>query len=215
MDNPIIIFFVLMPLLIVVQVYFLVRKMSEPEKMLKAIEGGLSANRERFIESQKAWLDSNELQRLTSFQFGAIQSVVFQQKGTQRFFIFHFHQNNTFEIESRFSEDSHLETSNSGSSGMFPARSKVYKQSYPGVTPEELWQRHLEGEAYLMQKFSIAWRPLNQPYEQVLTNSLRMTMNYVRSIPFYPFRALYWFFVTRYAVRNKSVQQQFPPGSSI
>ncbi|HSY19974.1 MAG TPA: hypothetical protein VK815_16640 [Candidatus Acidoferrales bacterium] len=198
-----------MPSLIVVQVYFLVRKMSEPEKMLKPIEGGLSANRERFVESQKTWLDSNELQRLTSFQFGAIQSVVFQQKGAQRFFIFHFHQKNTFEIESRFSEDSHLETSNSGSSGMFPARPKVYKQSFPGMTPEQLWQRHLEGEAYAMGKFSIAWHPLNQPYEQILINSLRMTMNYVRSIPFYPFRALYWYFVTRNLVNNRTIQQQF------
>ena len=199
------------PFLIVIQVYFLVRKMSEPEKMMKPIERGLGPSKEQFIGSHKAWLDSQQLEWLTCFQFSIIQSAVFQQRGTQRFFIFHFHQQKiTYEVESRFEEDSHLETSTSGNSGMFPARPKVFKQSFPGLTPEQAWARHLEGEAYLMQKFGLTWRPLNQPYEQVLLNSLRMTMMYVRSIPFYPFRALYWFFVTRFAVRNKSVQQQFP-----
>jgi hypothetical protein len=102
----------LAPLLIAAQVYFLVRKMSEPEKMLKHIDGGLSAGREEFIARHMDWLNSLGMERLTSFQFGIIQSVVFQQKDTQRFLIFHFHQRNTFEIESRFTATSHLETSN-------------------------------------------------------------------------------------------------------
>lgn len=210
--DMLITFLVVFPSVIVLQIYFLVRKMSEPEKMLKPIAPrSWGPTKEQAIGRYQAWLDSNDLQRLTSFEFGIIQSVVFQQKGMPRFFIFHFHQQKiTHEVESRFDEVTHLETSNSGSSGMFPARPGVYKQSYPGLTPEQLWQRHLEGEAYLMQKFSLGWHPLTQPYEKVLIHSLRLSMTYVRTIPFYPFRALYWFAVTRFAVRNKSVQQQFP-----
>ncbi|MDR3459887.1 MAG: hypothetical protein P4N60_20860 [Verrucomicrobiae bacterium] len=211
MDNPILLFLVVFPLLLVVQIYFLVRKMSEPEKMLKPIERGLGPSKEQFIGGHKAWLDSQNLDWLTCFQFGIVQTAVFQQRGATRFFAFHFHQQKiTYEISSNFREDSYLETSTSGNAGMFPARPNVYKQSFPGLTPEQAWERHLEGEAYLMQKFGLSLEPLNQPYEQKLLGALRMTMMYVRSIPFYPFRALYWFFVTRFAMRNKSIQQQFP-----
>jgi len=210
MDYTPILFVAAVPLVIAFQVYILVRKMSEPENMLKPIVGGLSADKEQYIASQGAWLESHGLQRLTSFQFGAIQSVVFQQKGAQRFFTLLFHQKITFEIESRFDEMTFLETATSGSTGMFPARPGAYKQSFPGATPEQAWQRHLDGEAYLIQKFGIQWRALNLPFEQMLIQSLRASMLYVRSIPFYPFLALYWFFVSRQLCRNKTVQQQFP-----
>ncbi|MBW8863745.1 MAG: hypothetical protein JF609_02270 [Verrucomicrobia bacterium] len=170
MDYTPILLIAAMPFVVALQVYFLVRKMSEPENMLKPVgPRGLGSTGEDAIARQQAWLDANGLQRLTSFEFGIIRAVVFQQRGTQRFFTFHVHQQKvSHEAESRFDEVTHLETSNSGNSGMFPARPGVYKQSFPGLTPEQLWQRHLEGEAYLMQKFSLGWRPLNLPYEQVV-----------------------------------------------
>jgi len=210
MDYAPLLFFAAFPLIIAAQVYLLVRKMSEPEKMLKPIVGNFSPDKEQIIAGHIAWLNARDMRRVTSFEFGAIQTVVFQQHGTQRFFNILFHQKVSYDMESRFDETTFLETSTGGSAGMFPARPKAYKQSFPGMSPEQAWQRHLEAEAYLMRKFGIVWRPLNQPYEQVLINSLRMSMNYVRSIPFYPFRALYWYLVTRQRFSNRSIQQQFP-----
>jgi hypothetical protein len=48
------------------------------------------------------------------------------------------------------------------------------------------------------------------PYEQLLLYNIRLNMQYVRSIPFYPFRALYWYAVMRGRMANRSIQQQYP-----
>jgi hypothetical protein len=210
MDYTPFVFILAMPLMIVVQVYLLVLKMSKPEQMLRPIPGGLSADRQEILLAYRDWLAAVNLEYLTSFQFGSIQVAVFQQPGTQRFFSFYFHKTLSYSIESRFDDRSFFETGTSGGMGMFPARPGAYRQSFPRARADEAWQRHLEAEDYLMKKFGLAWQPLSGPYEAVLINSLRLTMNYVRSIPLWPFRSLYWYAVSRSRLANKSVQQLYP-----
>jgi hypothetical protein len=93
---------------------------------------------------------------------------------------------------------------------MFPQRPNQYQQSFPNVSPDEAWRRHLEAEVYLVNKFGLKWKALTMPYEQVLLNAIRLRMQFIRSIPFYPFRALYWYAVMRSRMANRSIQQQYP-----
>lgn len=198
------------PFIIAGQVYFLIHKMSEPEKML--VPGGLDVDKQRALSGYQAWLSANNFYPVASFQFSRIQVATYQQKDAQRFLSFMFHQRLTFSIETYFEDDdcTCLDTGTSGSIGMFPRRPNQYQQSFPNISPDEAWQHHLEAEAYLMRKFNIQWKSLRMPYEQILFKATRLQMQFVRSIPFYPFLALYWYFVSRRRMANRSIQQQYP-----
>jgi len=198
------------PLIIAGQVYLLVRRMSEPENMFQSFPRGLDAARQQMLSGYQPWLASQNLYPVANFQFGAIQVAAFQQRDTQRFFFFNFHKTLTFCADTYFSDDVCLETSNSGQIGMFPRRPNKYAQSFPNVTPEELWRRHLEGEGYLLKRFKIDTKSLSFPCEQLALYNIRLDIQYVRSIPLYPFRALYWCAVNRSRMANRSIQEQYP-----
>jgi hypothetical protein len=75
---------------------------------------------------------------------------------------------------------------------------------------DEICQRHLEAEDYLMKKFHLSWKSLSLSHEEITIKAIRLQMDNVRSIPLYPFRALYWYAISRKTIANRSVQQQFP-----
>jgi hypothetical protein len=197
------------PTVLVGQIYLLGRKMSEPEKMIRPIIGSLNSSQEETLLRYRDWLTSVELEYLTSFQFGSILIVVYQQRNTPRFFSFMFHQKVSFQIESYLEDLTILDTGTSGSGGLFP-RPGAFLQSFPNISPQEAWQRHLEGEAYLSRKFGYVWVPLKKPYEQMLPEAMRLRMKFNRSQLFWPFRVLYRYFVTRHFIKNKTIAQQFP-----
>jgi hypothetical protein len=209
--NYFLIYLVGVPLLIAVQIYILVRKMSEPEKMMRPIDNGLSPDKQQVLVRHQEWLASRNFSYLTSFQFGTVQVAVFQQQSLPRFFCVNFHKgSHHYALESHFGEAVALETATSGSTGMFPARPGGYRQGFPNINAEEVWQRHLDGETHLMRKFGLSLQPLTRTYEEVLLDGMRAQMQHVRSIPLYPFLSIYWFAVVRAKMRNRTVQQQFP-----
>ena len=167
-----------------------------------------SPHQEQTISQYKDWLDSVNLRHLTNFQFGSILVTVYQQGHEPRFFSFLFHQKLTFQIESYLGDLTILDTGTSGSGGLFP-RPGAYLQSFPNISPQEAWQRHLESEAYLSKKFGYIWVPLKRPYEQILPEAMRLRMKYNRSQLFWPFRVLYRYFVTRHLIKNRTIAQQF------
>ena len=191
------------------QVYLLGRKMSVPENMMRPNPGGLSEEQRAIFLYYNDWLTSVGLEFRTSFQFGTIQVAVFQHKDQPRFFSFQFHKQVTFAAESYLADLTILDTGSSSSIGMFP-RPGAYAQSFPNISAQELWQRHLEGEAHLTQKFGFHWVPLNRPYEELVVEAMRIRMNYNRSQSFWPVRVLYRFFVTRHRLVNRTIMQQFP-----
>lgn len=210
-DNSYIFIFAAMPFLIAGQVYLLVRRMSNPEKMLQKLTGPLGPRKESALLQFKDWLQANHFHQIDTHRFGAIETITFQQEETQRFFSIYFHTRVTFGIETYFDDQNCtcLDTSMSGSAGMFPTRPHQYQQSFPNASLEDAWQRHLKAEEVLIQKFNLRRVPLTLPYDQLLMKAIRLRMQHVRSIPFYPFRALYWYAISRKSVANRSIEQQF------
>jgi hypothetical protein len=193
-------------LILVGQIYLLGRKMSEPQKMLR-ITGGLSPYQQQMLSPYEDWLASVNLEFRYCHQFGNIQSALFQQRNEPRFFSFRFHQRLTFNAESYLEDLTVLDTSTSGSMGLFP-RPGAFAQDFPNASPQEVWQRHLVAEAFLTKKFGFVWAPLKQPYEQILLEAVRLRMKYNRSQTLWPLRVLYRYFTTRYLLRNRSIEQQ-------
>jgi hypothetical protein len=209
MDHTFLIWLALVPVLLWGQIYLLGRKMSEPEKMIRPIQGGLTPDQYAALAGVRDWLAAVGLEFRTSFQFGAITVAVFQQANLPRFFSIMFHQRLTFAAESYLEDLTILDTGTSGSMGLFP-RPGAYAQSFPKMSPQEAWQRHIEAEAHLTRKFGYAWVPLKRPYEEILVAAMRLRMQYNRSQFLWPARVLYRFAVTRHRIANRSIPQQFP-----
>jgi hypothetical protein len=188
------------------QIYFLGRRMSEPEKMIRP--NGLNPQRQAEIDHYNEWLTSVQLERRATFQFGSILVVVFQQKNQPRYFSFMFHKRLSWCVESYLEDLTILDTTNSGSPDLFP-RPGGYKQNFPGISVQEIWRHHLEGEAHLSKKFGYEWTPINRPYEELLAAAMPIRMNHNRSQSFWPFRVLYRYFVTGRRNYNRSIRQQF------
>lgn len=212
LDNFYLVIIAACPFFIMGNIYLLVRKMSEPEKMLLLLPGPLTPRKVAGLGPFQGWLQMNNFRQISSYRFGSIETVTFKQEGAQRFFSVYFHNRITFSLETYFDDVdcTCLDTSMSGSSGMFPTRPNQYQQSFPGATLDDLCLRHLEAEEYLIKKFNLRWKPLTLPYEEILLKAIRLRMQFVRSIPLYPIRALYWYAITRKKVANRSIQQQFP-----
>jgi hypothetical protein len=215
LDNLSFIVLLLVILLLVpAQVYILARKMSEPEKMLVPLPEGLPPEHQQIMAAYHDWLFAKNFEIVFVRRFGSIVTVTFKEKNAPRFVSIMFHQGRvTFAGETYFDDTdcTCLDTGTSGSTGLFPARPHQYKQSFPDATLDVAWQRHLGAEAYLVRRFGLRYQPLTLPYEEILLKAMRLQMQHVRSIPFYPFLALYWYFVSRSKAANRSIQQQFPP----
>jgi hypothetical protein len=196
------------PAVLIGQIYFLGVRMSNPEKMIKPRPGGLGDSEKAFIASYDPWLAAERLQFRTAFRFGAINVAVYQQENQPRYFSFLFHQRVTFSAESYLEDLTILDTSNSGSLGLFP-RPGAYAQSFPGISAEELWKRHLEGESHLTMRFGYHFEPLGRSYEDLVIPAMRLRLQYNRTQFLWPVRVLYRFFVTRYTIRHKTIAQQF------
>ena len=89
-DNSYLLLIAAMPFIIAGQVYLLVRKMSEPENMMQSLPGGLSADKQQILSNYQDWLNANDLQHLTSFQFGSIRSGHLPTKGCSAIFLLLF-----------------------------------------------------------------------------------------------------------------------------
>ena len=197
------------PVVLIGQIYLLGRRMSEPEKMMCSLPGGLDTRQQETIASYNAWLASAGLQFRTAFRCGAIKAAVFQQGDQPRFFSFLFHQRVTFSAESYLEDLTILDTSNSGSLGLFP-RPGAYAQSFPNISAQDVWQKHLDGETYLSQRFGFRWVPIKRSYDDLVIEAMRIRMRHNRSQFLWPVRVLYRYFVTRHTIANRTIAQQFP-----
>jgi hypothetical protein len=192
------------------QVYFLGRRMSEPEKMLVNISDGLTIEQQSTIDHYKEWLSSAKLQFQTAFLFGRITAAVFQEEDQPRFFSFLFHPYGViFSAESYLEDSKIVDTTNSRNLGMFP-RPGAYAQGFPHASAQETWQKHLEGEIYLRERFGLKLASDNRPYQELVIAAMRIRMKYNCSQFLWPVRVLVRYFVTRHFMVNRTIAQQYP-----
>lgn len=190
------------------QIYSLGRKLSEPEKLLYRTPGGLGPHEKAFMAFYQDWLASARLRYRTAFQFQNIHVAVYQYEDQPRFFSFMFHKQTTFSAETYFEDLKILDTSSSGTIGMLP-RPGAYAQSIPGASAQEIWEKHLEGEAHLKMKLGLRPERVNRPYEETMMEALRVRMQHNRSQFLWPVRVLYRYFVTRHLIKGRTIAQQF------
>ncbi|MGF1578801.1 MAG: hypothetical protein ACFCD0_05515 [Gemmataceae bacterium] len=112
-----------------------------------------------------------------------------------------------FEFASYYEDGTEVNTSDHGDSLMLPPAPGVYNEAFPKATLDELHWRHFESRAFLEEVFELP-HARSQTMLTSLEESTYSHASYVKTIPFWWLRSLYWYFIRRPALKNKSIAAQ-------
>ena len=115
-----------------------------------------------------------------------------------------------YDFVTEFENNIHL-TTGTPAKPLFPLASGDYKQLFSRRSLPELSQLHLQAQDFLTRNGAELRRELPD-FAICFTQSVRDTANFVRSVPFWPLRATYWFLVRRHIRHNRTVKEQFERG---
>lgn len=117
-----------------------------------------------------------------------------------------------FDLVTVFENDRGLTTSNTKDGQLLPPAPGNYKQTFSTDDLDDLYQRHQQAVEYLVNTGGAGLGACDKPAEQVLLDSIRETTQYIRSLPLWPIRGIYWYLVRQKLRHNLSIQQQHEKG---
>jgi len=157
------------------------------------------------------WLDEHSYEPLGVFRHGMIHLAVWQRRHERTYLAIYLAANRRrlADVETMFDDGGGLQTGSTSETHVVPPRPNHWKQSFSVKQLMELHQHHEEGLAFL--KNAIGQRPgqREKPVEDEIIESSRATCHFVRSIPLWPLRMPYWYFVRRHRLHGMGVRQQF------
>jgi len=157
------------------------------------------------------WLDEHYYEPLGVFRQGIIYMAVWQRGHERTYLAIYLAANRRrlADVETMFDDDGGLQTGSTSETHVVPPRPNHWKQSFSVKQLTELHQHHEEGLAFLQD--TIGARPGQQeiPVEEEIIEGSRATCHFVRSIPLWPLRMPYWYFVRRHRLHGIGVRQQF------
>lgn len=74
-----------------------------------------------------------------------------------------------------------------------------------------MWQQHGEAEKFLFEE-GAALTTDARPFAEVFIEAMHRQSEHVQSIPFWPFRGLYWYAIRRAKLSGKTVRQLVAAG---
>ena len=159
----------------------------------------------------REWLKFRSFEFLTSFQFGEALTVVWEKKELPcRFFLIQrLDGAYVFEFWTVFNDAraTSLFTC-SRIAGFLPNPPGRFVQSITHCSVEDTWVIHLRSELFLINELTISPKPMNVEFLEEFANAARATAAYTTSLPFWRYRAVYWFLVKRFLTANKTIEQQ-------
>jgi hypothetical protein len=113
------------------------------------------------------------------------------------------------DITSTFGLGYSLTTAGNNEGPMFPVFPGIYQQQFNTWDIERLWQLHTEMEAVVAPSDLRQLKPIeNDQTIELITAEIKQQIAYIRSLRFWPFRVLWWYFVNRPRHHNKTVIQR-------
>lgn len=160
----------------------------------------------------RAFLEENRFSFEGTYRFQNVRFAVWTQPARtlpmRRFVLMKTATNLAHDLVTEFSERDSLTTGMSRASFLFPRPWGSFLQSFPGKSLPELWRRHTAGETFLIQSGVVATGGASQSIEDTLSKAMPKQLSYVRSIPLWPVRALYWYFIKRFLLHNIPIASQ-------
>jgi len=120
----------------------------------------------------------------------------------------------TTDIVSIFSNEKRvgLTTGSTRDAQFMPHRPGICVQSFSGAPVATLWRRHTEAEVVVADVTGVSPEPVNKTFDELLLDAIRDQMQYVRSLPLWPLRAPYWYYIKRFRLHGKPVSALIEQG---
>lgn len=161
----------------------------------------------------RTWADANRFRFLGYYQNGGTLVAAWQHTARPTLLCQYTDGPRTaFDLVSLFAGDVWLTTSSAPDGQILPRPAGKYAQVFPGLSLDELWQRHIDMEAYLVQQGGARPGQVNLPLEDTMNQANLEMLGYVQSLPAWPLRCVWWYFVRQYQRAGLSIIDQHQLG---
>jgi hypothetical protein len=116
------------------------------------------------------------------------------------------------ELVTDFANNVSLSTADTNFANSQPHRGGSYVQGFTGISLDEEWNLHIEAENYLIDKGAAKLEAKDANFENDFIKDIRRHANYIQSLPLWPLRGIYWYFIRRRLYSNKSIRVQHEKG---
>lgn len=161
------------------------------------------------------WATRNGYQWVGCFRFQAGMNpktivLAWQKPGLASYFcVYYIMKQQAYDLVTGYKNDISLTTGSHEGSMLFPLRPFHFQQSRTKVGLDELLRAHMESDQYLRSRLRAEDQPYSGPLDEPFTEAVRGQAAYVRSIPVWWLRVLWWYAVKGFK-NNRLVEQQFP-----
>ena len=204
------------PGMISLMLYLQIRALTRPSLRLEPADPERDGPAIAAAQKLDAWMQAEGFELADCCVLNAMQRAfiaAWQHTDRMRYAcIYQIGPQQAYDIVTLFASDMALTTGSAVDGLLLPMPPGEYGQAFPKTSLEELWSRHTQSEAYLVQNGAVVLPAGDRPFADVFLPALRRHAAYVRSLPLWPLRGTYWFFVRRNRLKNLSVEQQVERG---
>ena len=158
------------------------------------------------------WAQRNDFEHVGYFKLSTYFFSAWQHTQRPTFLCHHVLPKNAIEFITVFDDDITFSTVSNASWHDSPQFPGYYIQTFSQKEPQSLWHQHIQMENYLMDVGKAELVHLDLTCQDCLNYYLRKQTSFIRSIPLWPIRALYWAFVRKNKWHNKSIKTQHELG---
>ncbi|MGI6418759.1 MAG: hypothetical protein ACOX1P_24190 [Thermoguttaceae bacterium] len=188
-----------------------IKALSRPDLELVPAERHRFASAIADSQSHDAWLMSQGFNLVACCRLNAMKGALitaWQHTARPSYIcIYHLANQRNYDMVTLFADDVHLTTGSTADGMLLPTAPGGYCQCFPKTSFQKMWQRHIEAEEYLISSGAVALSAIDRPFQEIFVESIRRQADHVQTIPFWPLRGAYWYFVRRTRLAGKTVSQ--------
>jgi hypothetical protein len=207
-------FFVVVPILLT----YLNIKTSRKGIRLEPASETAYAPQFRTLDQHQGWAEENGFQYVGAYTVTLGVKVLLgawkHQHEPTYFIMVLLADKQIYTFTTEFSEERSLDTVGSDDD-MLPSPPGHYKQTFGGLSLVDLYQRHLESMHYIRTAGHIQTKPARLTLEDAVSLDAKRQAAYVQTLPLWPFRAVYWYYIWKRLKHNKSVEQLHKAGKVL
>ena len=159
-----------------------------------------------------AFLDVLGFKFSAAYKFHACHIGIWEQQGTaapRRLFSFsRTGLSRTTEFITEFSDDYSLTTTMTKAAFVFPRSYGSFMQSFPKYSIQQLWDQHGHGEQFITSDLAVPVKQCTLSFADGFHIGVLRQMACIRSVPLWPIRGIYWFFLKRFLMQNRPIWTQ-------
>lgn len=216
----VVLFLALMTLFFNVIFVFSVRKMAQPDGLLKAIEHGPTVLAEglEYADRHRWAVDHGFAPDLVADFRGALGGQiivigVWRNLARKTYLITCKTPKKVYcELITILDRGAALTTSNTRLSVSLPSGPERFIQAFDGANLDDLLRRHQEGLAHLSHTRHFEAVNRSETTDILILDLIRHYVAYIQALPFWQLRGAWWYWGRRNLLNNKSIAERYPRG---